>query len=315
MLREKCRSPDLHEASEMSVDLLLTVLAAAGGIAAVVALFPATLNWIEARRQRLLTERTQIQGGAVKALDHAEVWDCGIFDYPPLSTIGGGIGARPAGPLFELAELIFLEIGRPVTYSEMFYRNLYREEGVRQDVVVTMFDTKKRSEKMIFSCPINAIGLQGLCRIDQEGDILRGLREGPLRAAVHFGEVGWEFASDELKDAFQENRVLILQGGHQMDTMSHLRDRRCDVVLMDKVACELFLRRGTNRKRFKFAFEEPPMKYESCIALKPQYRSELERINASIVRIRNTDRFIKLEDAALKGYEMIIEKRGIRIRR
>jgi hypothetical protein len=306
----------------MSTELLLTLVVAAGAIAAVVALLPNTLSWIEARRQRLLTERSQIEGTSTKAIDRLDtqtpnqsIWDCGIYDYPPLSRIDGGIDAEPTGLLFELAQLVLLEIGRSATYSEVFYTNFYSSEGIPQDMAVGMFETKRRSEKMIFSRPIYEIGLQGICRIDQEGDVIKGLRDGPLRAAVYFGEVGWEFVLDELPDAFKENRVLVLQGGHQMDTMLHLRDRRYDVVIMDNVACSNFIRKQGNRKRFKFALEEPLKKYPVCIGLKPQHRLELERINASVVRIRNTAKFLALEDTALSGYERIIAKRGLRARR
>lgn len=225
---------------------------------------PATLNWLEARR----LSRLMSSGGTEVERESSYRWNCGIYDYPPLSVFPSGEGAQPSGPLVYLAREVLNAIGRSPIYCRFSYTDFYESEHVLPDVVVGMFETTPRSKKMIFSAPLYKIGLQGLCRIDDESKILEGSRAGTKTAAVYDGEVGWEYAVRHLPEAIREGRIVKVSWGRQTDTLAHLVNGECDVVIMDELSCANFLKKRSNARRFKFAFKSNPAIYEACIAVR-----------------------------------------------
>jgi ABC-type amino acid transport substrate-binding protein len=297
---------------QIQADLLMTPEIIIGVVAifiSTVAIIPAVISAIEGKRQRRIAELALKPDGSATATPvvvptpSTGTLSCGIYDYPPLSTIMED-DTNPAGLWHDLAQMIALKIGRKFSYSTMYYTNFYSEDGITQDLVVGMFDTRKRREKMVFSIPFHKIGLQGICRIEQQGNVLRLFREGRLKAAVYYGEVGWEFALEESK--VNKIKYITVDGGNQLDTMAQLRAKNYDIVIMDHVACERFLRVGTNRRRYKLAFDGPLIEYLACIALKRKYESELPQINAAILAVRNTAVFMAGEDAIIRGYKGIV---------
>ena len=291
---------------------IVTAVAIISGIVGTATFVPTTLAWLEARRQRQLTEKVAPAGAGARTAVRDSVWRCGIYDYPPLGQWSAGLGADPTGPLPELGRQIGFELGKAIKFEFFSYDGFYAEDDALPDMVVGMFETKKRSERMVFSRPVYEIGLQGICRTDQKGDVLAGLREGQLKAAVYKGEVGWEFLRDELPDAVATHRFVEVAGGHQMDTMIYLSEGRYDVVLMDSLSCFNFLRQKSNENRFRLAFEEPLKKYPTCLALNKRHGALLGSLNEAILKIRNSKEYLRSESAALQGYEKVIERRGLR---
>ena len=294
---------------------IVACIGAVGGIFTVLAFFPTTLAWLEQRRQG---RRTEAPPGSIPKITIASAskseWRCGIYDYPPLSHWPQKHGARPVGPLVELAREVTNSLGKTAKFEIFSYEGFYKGGDSIPDMVVGMFRTNRRAERVSFSKPFYKIGLQGICRRHQEGDLLSGLREGNLRAAVYYGEVGWEFAEDELKDACEQNRIAKLVGGHQMDTMNHLVQGTYDIVIMDWVACENFLREEENRAKFRIAFKEPLDKFDTCIGVRPENKEFLPAIDKAIEQIRNSQDYLDLEASALKGFEHIIVPRALRAR-
>lgn len=288
--------------------------AAAGVLVAIVTLVPTTLSWIEARRQRLAVAAPSPVSGALSAAPSRQVWRCGIYEYPPLSSIDPVAPENASGPLVELARRVSARVGKRLEFVTFSYRDFYGGQTALPDLVVGMFETRRRAEHMVFSRPFYEIGLQGICRIDQSGDVLDAVREGSLRVAVYQGEVGWEFVHDELPDAVQQHRVGELGGGRQLDTMGLLTQGLYDVVIMDELACRNFLDEADHRARFKLAFERAPRTFEACVALKRDNGGYLREINLAIEEARNDASFRQAEDIALRGYESIIAKRALRAR-
>ncbi|GEM_PF-4687362 len=239
-------------------------------------------------------------------------WRCGIYDYPPLSSWTGQADSTPSGPLIELARMIARSLGKSLTFELVSYDMFYESDSGIPDMTVGIFETRRRSNRVLFSRSVYEIGLSGICRKNFKGDVLQGLRDGNLKVAVYYGEVGWEFVLDELPDAVEDHRVATLGGGHQMHTMMLLREGVYDVVIMDQLACYNFLNIKANKRKFKTAFDQPPQKYRACFALKKDHEGYLERVNAAIVESRNTRQFLDLEREALTGLERIVERRGLR---
>jgi ABC-type amino acid transport substrate-binding protein len=221
-------------------------------------------------------------------------------------------GLEPTGPLVVLAHEVARSLGKSAACELFSYEDFYKGSDRIPDMIVGMFKTARRAEHVAFSRPIYKIGLQGICRRTQQGDILKGLRGGDLRVAVYYGEVGWEFVEDELKDACEQNRVAKLVGGHQLDTMNHLTQGTYDVVIMDHLACANFLSEKDHNKKFKLAFDEPLDKFDACVGVKPENRNLLPTINSAIEQIRNSKDFLDMENASLVGFDKVIERRALR---
>lgn len=298
------------------VSLTLTLV---GLALAVLALVPSTLSWLEARKQRRLTERALIvpNGAATPspAPETRATLRCGIYDYAPLSSWPSQLDSEPSGLLVLLAKEVARDLGLSITFEYFDYQNFYTDVNAIPDIIMGMFETKRRATRVCFTRSIYEIGLQGICRAEQQGNILVGLREGKLKVAVYSGEVGWEFVQDELPDAVSEHRVATLVGGHQLHTMALLNDHAYDVVLMDHLACRNFLNDSENAKRFKLAFDEVPQKYHVCVAVKKEQASILQTIDHTLVRVRNSPEFLQAEQEALKGLEKVVEPRGRRSER
>jgi ABC-type amino acid transport substrate-binding protein len=286
-----------------------------GGVVGIVAFVPTTLGYFEARKQRLLAERSLSLSGSASVAKGGQsnrVWRCGIYDYPPLSSWHGGPRAEPTGPLVRLGREIGDALGKPVKFEHFSYDRFYMGDERLPDFVVGMFETRKRSERMLFSRSIYEVGLQGICRKNQGGDLLKELREGHLKVAVYKGEVGWEFLHDELPDAVMTQRYVEVAGGTQMDAMIYLKEGAYDVVLMDSLSCFKFLSQEDNKHRFRLAFAEPLQKYRTCVALNKTHAEMLGELNEALVQIRNSKPYLEAEGIALEGYENIVERRGLR---
>jgi hypothetical protein len=218
---------------------------------------------------------------------------------------------EPKGILVDLASEMLDRMKRPYRFVHFNYDAFHGGAATLPDMIIGMFNTSRRREKMAFSRPLYEIDLQGICRADQSGDVLAQLRDGRLRVAVYFGEVGWEFLLDELPGVVADKRAVVVQGGRQRDTMAHLMRKHYDVVLMDAVSCTSYLREGANGRRFKLAFGHPPKTYECCIAVQPQFGDHLGAINEEIEHIRNTSWFLDREELALRGFTDCIAPRAL----
>jgi hypothetical protein len=263
---------------------------------------------LDAQASLVGIERNEDKGSGTDGLN----WRCGIYDYPPLSSWPEHSETEPSGPLVWLARHIAEEVGKVVAFELFAYDDFYKVNKRTPDMIAGMFETKRRSAHVVFSRSIYEIGLQGICRRKQKGDVLQGLRNGDLRVAVYSGEVGWEFVEDELPDAGEEHRVVTLAGGHQMHTIVMLTKGDYDVVIMDYLSCFNFLREKGHRRRFRLAFDEPPTKYRACIALKNEHASYLPAIDEAITKVRNAASFVQIEQTALLGFERVIERRALR---
>lgn len=299
--------------------LVIAIATLVAAVAGVITIVPTTLGWLETRRQRQLTEQVKIHPGVPATgkpvTGENRQWRCGIYDYPPLSTWPNPSAVGPSGPLVVLAKRLAETLDKSLLFETFAYDDFYRDAVHIPDLIMGMFETKRRAANVVFSRPLYEIGLQGICRKDQEGDILLGLREGNLRVAVYSGEVGWEFVVAELPDAINEHRVATLVGGHQMHTMALLTEGRYDVVMMDQLSCQNFLNEGDHRLQFRLAFREAPRKFQACVALKREHEGLLDAVNNAIVDIRNSKDFLALEEQSITGFDQIIERRALRSRK
>jgi hypothetical protein len=293
-------------------------LTLAGLVIAALTFVPTTLSWWEARQQRKLAEGARASGSPGPNLgstpSNRTEWRCGIYDYPPLSSWSGDAGESPSGPLVILAQTVAKTLGKSITFELFNFDDFYTEPNAIPDLIVGMFETPRRRTRVAFSRSIHEIGLQGICRIEQQGDLLLELREGRLKVAVHSAEVGWEFVQDELQDAIKDHRVATIIGGHQLHTMSLLTAGTYDVVLMDHLSCIRFLRQADHETRFRLAFRFPLQKYRSCMALRTEHAHLLPALNEAIVASRNSPDFLRLESEAIAGVEDVVERRALRAR-
>jgi ABC-type amino acid transport substrate-binding protein len=289
-----------------------TILAIIGAIIGFFAAAFAGWQAYETRRQRLSAPPASTPKPPIIIPQPATAsWTCGIYDYRPLSAFPPGPNAKPSGILVDLAAEVMRKLGLQCQFTFFNYGGFYENEDRIPDLIVGMFETRRRAAKVKFSRPIYEVGLQGICRVAEQGDILERMRDGDLRIVVYAGEVGWEFAMDELPDAVEQQRVAILGGGHPRDTMS-LLTRDYDVVLMDELSCTNLLREGESRRQFKLAFDHPPQTFDSCMAVKLCHSSYLKEIDAEIGRIRNTPWYLEREALALKGFEDVVDRRGLK---
>lgn len=278
-----------------------------------IALVPATFSWWETRRQRLLLEGAAQQKSAPpQPAPSTGSWRAGFYDYPPLSSISDTDDSAASGLLVTLANGVLDRLGKSADFCLFTYDDFYQDGAKIPDMVVGMFETKRRAKRMVFSIPLYEIALQGICRIDQQGDVLEALHDGKLRVAVYSAEVGWEFVNDELADAVEQHRVATLNGGHQMHTMGLLTQGTYDVVIMDQLSCHNFLSEGDHRSKFKLAFDASPKTYSVCISLRPDHAAMLDDVNAAILSVRNSPEFLEAEHQALAGFDHIINRRALR---
>src|SRR2546423_1452529 len=161
---------------------LPTIIALVTFVVAVITFFPTLLSWREARLQRRIAERAlpppDAEAESASTTTPELGWRCGIYDYPPLSSWPALSEAKPSGPLVWLAQHIAESVGKSARFQRFAYDDFYSSDKNIPDMVVGMFETKRRSSRVVFSRSIYEIGLQGICRREQKGDVLRDLREG-----------------------------------------------------------------------------------------------------------------------------------------
>lgn len=269
-------------------------------------------SWIQARRQRRVTKTPAEDLPTPASIDPAAAsWRCGIHECLPFGHIEMTGETLVSGPLVDLTRQAMNAIGKNIEFARFTFEELYDGSPV-PDVVLGMFDTPRRQKALRFCRPLYEIGLQGLCRSSQQGDMLDQMLEGRLKVAVYRGEIGWEYALDELHHARMAHNVIFVGGGDQMDTMTHLESGKYDVVIMDEVTCINFLREGNRATAFKMAFDQPLSTYKLSIAVRSDHADLIQSLDGLIEQIRNTPEFLDIEAAAINSFGTAIRRRGLR---
>jgi hypothetical protein len=109
----------------MELGILIAIVSAA---IAVVALVPATLGWLETRRQRLANAPVVSETSELETLEEGREWIIGIYDYTPLSKIDILRPWAAVGPFVTMAKYIGAQMGIPYRLIEFTYTDFYDKD-------------------------------------------------------------------------------------------------------------------------------------------------------------------------------------------
>lgn len=249
-------------------------------------------------------------GTVARSLIHPGKLTIGVFPYPPL-TCGDDPHAM-SGPWPMMAQAVAEHLGLEPEYRLTSFADLLENAYSSVDVVMSVFDTPRRRAYFDFSRPINRVALMGICREDLTDVSEDGLRAGNYRVLVQKGEVGWEFMSDEAPQAVAKKRMTSVDSIDGAEVLSLLRTGRYDLALMDGVSCLNFLSDPAHSGGLRLAFEMPLNMFESGIAVRKTSGLDLSQMNPVIHEIRNRPAYLEVESMALRGFERVLKRTGLR---
>lgn len=234
----------------------------------------------------------------------------GVFPYPPM--ISGDDPEAMSGPWGMMARSLAESLGLTPDYRFTSFADLIENAYFSVDVVVSVFDTPRRRAYFDFTRPFNRVALMGICREDLVDVSEDSLRAGSYRVLVQKGEVGWEFMNDEAPQAVSKKRVTSVDAIDSAEVLSLLRLGRYDLALMDGVSCLNFLRDPTLSQGLKLAFDMPLNMFDSGVAVRKTSGLDVVKLNAMVSDIRNRCDYLEVEGVALRGFERVIKRNGLR---
>ena len=234
----------------------------------------------------------------------------GCYPYPPLMN-----GIEPhsmSGPWIELVSALAERLGLSLSLSLTCYSDMLNHSYSSVDVMLGVFETERRRVFFDFTRPINRIGLSGIClnaltEVDE-----KSLRDGGYKVAVQDGEVGWEFAQDEMPRAVQRKKVTSIDTVDGAEVLGLVESARNDIALMDLLSCVNFLRGPGTSKPIRLAFEGALDMFDCCVAIRKTSGLSKEKISEIVYAIRNESWYLDAELRALRGYEGIIRRTSLR---
>jgi ABC-type amino acid transport substrate-binding protein len=240
---------------------------------------------------------------------HEAVLVVGVYPYAPL--IVGDEPNQMAGPWIEIAKFIAERLNRRLILKWFTMGDLATMEPTRIDVSVGIFRTERRSTRYKFSRPIHRIGLQGIVlksspRIEQEA-----LSTQKIRTVVQAGEVGWEYALDEMRDALDGKSVIVIDTAFANHAIEMVKNASADLALIDELSCVNFLRQQGNRSKFRLAFDRPLQLFDACVAIDNRCDIDLKWLNEAIEEFRNSEAYLAIETEALEKYQGVIGRVGL----
>ena len=233
----------------------------------------------------------------------------GLYPYPPFL-----IGSKPEemeGIWKDLGVRISEALGKEAEFQWFTMGDLSSESVKSVDLAMGIFKTERRSRKFNFSKPFHRIGLQGLCAKNHDIISEEDLRSNDIQIVVQEGEVGWEYALDDLPGAHSSRRVIVVNTAQSINTIGMISSKEADVALIDEITCQNFLKKPNMKRYYKIAFHRPIKIFDACVAVNPNSDLDLDLVNKCISEFRNSPEFLKKESEALKGYEKIVSRAGL----
>jgi ABC-type amino acid transport substrate-binding protein len=182
---------------------------------------------VYSRRDRVLSER---------------VLRCGCVKHPPLAdyTRDGGDWVF-SGLFVDLARKVESDNLIRVQLTPIDWTDLERAfEDFELDVVLSVFETKKRHEIGDFVCPFYKIGLSGVARAGARKVINPlDLQRDDVKIVVTKGEAGWECATVDL--GIPRHRLIVIEAADLATMMDCVASGRADVGICDDVSCMYFI--------------------------------------------------------------------------
>jgi hypothetical protein len=188
-------------------------------------------------------------------------------------------------------------------------RDFENTKDIQADFVVGLFWTESRAKYFDFSVPVHRIRLQGICRRSLGTITKERLVSGELQVVVQPGEVGWEYALDQLAPLVRMGKVMEFPSQATFEISAMLFNKGYDVAICDEVSCIRFLQDASNRRTFKLAFEWPMPSYKACIAVQKRLDWDIETLDAALRKARNSPGFTAYENIWLSGdFGRVVEK-------
>lgn len=236
----------------------------------------------------------------------------GYFPYPPFS-IASSEGSHvdsssPSGPWCEVVTQVLSRLGLSFQFKPVSASDFSDQHRARPDIIMGLFRTDARSISYDFSQPLHCIGLNAVCRAELPSITKEHLLEGNLRVIVQKGEVGWEYAHQELRRVLAQGNITELDTHSTKDAIKSLISNNSDLAITDEVSCLGFLEEIGTKHAFRLAFDRPLRIFDACLAVSKDLSWPLDKIDFVLRQVRNEPEYLKREVLALRGYERIVER-------
>jgi ABC-type amino acid transport substrate-binding protein len=234
----------------------------------------------------------------------------GCFDYPPFIyakpgvTVRNGMDCRDvfAGPwhylTLQLAKELKLKIDMTNIHAATLLEDLAKPT---YDLIPCLFRTRRREKYFDFSIPLYQIGLQVVCKSDMPAISKEDMVKGRYRIVVQPGEVGWEYATDELRRAMKRGIVSLVGTQSTHEALDMLKGGHYDLAIADEGSCQIFMRADGNSASYRFALGRPLRMYDACLAVRKELNWNIDDLNLRLTRLRNAKTFRMLEKRAMKN--------------
>ncbi len=220
----------------------------------------------------------------------------GYFPYAPFS------------PWCEAVSTVLARLGIRYEYQPVSASDFGESERQRPDIIMGLFRTDARQRFYDFSLPLHCIGLNAVCRAELPSINKDDLLSGNLRVVVQKGEVGWEYALQELKRVSAKGNLTELDLPTTKDAVQQLMTGQLDLAITDEVSCLSFLEEIGTEHPYRLVFQRPLRIYDACLAVSKELTWPMDQVDSLLRQIRNEPEYLKREVLALRGYERIVER-------
>lgn len=182
----------------------------------------------------------------------------GIVHYPPFaSTVAD---EEPSGLYVDLIrELCTTEGIRPMFEQVRFSSAISAVSDDKVDVVLSVFQTPRRSRVVDFCAFMHSVSVSGVVRrsedrITSQSDLLTL----PLKFVVCKEEIGHELLEDQLR--VPSSRVMIIDTSNIADIIEMVAAKKADIAIADSLSCQHGLAaRGAEGPRLKPVLRRRPL--------------------------------------------------------
>jgi pimeloyl-ACP methyl ester carboxylesterase len=223
----------------------------------------------------------------------------GCFLYPPFSVWtdkdGSEVPDPDGGPWSELLVSVLARVKAQYVLTKARSSDFAEDAIGRADVIMGVFRTPDREKFYQFSAPLYRIGLNGVCKAERPVITREELGSGDLRVIVQKGEVGWEFARDQLPRVKAKGRLYVVDSPATYEAIDMLTSGNYDIAITDEISCGRFIERLGTKNPFRMAFGRPLNMFDVCFAVGKHLDWDIKKINELLVEIRNEPSFLRRE--------------------
>ena len=292
-----------------------TILAAVGVFVALAIGIPALLyqrrqtKLAEEARQRQLVESKghvdQLQ--RIRTLKHLRI---GYVHYPPFSIAPAEDNESPTGLYADLIRCLCESEGIVPTFEQLrFSSALSAIANDQVDVVLSVFQTPRRSQTVDFTAFLHKVSVSGVTR-RQENRVAShaDLAAMPLKFVVCREEIGHEILEDQLR--IPHKQLTIMDTSNIADIIEMVAAGRADVAIADTLSCQHGLAaRGAEGPKLKPVLRRSPLYLcPNGIMLAKGQSLLADWLDRGLKKLRSQPDFQKAEETILEEFHGIVIK-------